>query len=295
MRSERRRVVAGLAWLGGLLLIAGLGGLGWSWRQANRHPLAQAREGLAWVLPSATPFQPQGPTLTAFRPPAATLTAAPPAVASAAPPEPTPAPGAEFAALFMQGADRPAALRIAPPAAVNGGRELAMHFTPAGSCPYGSGLACLSRHLGGRVTLLTIHSGLGGEGEVFRAAVEGSGLNLAFFSLPQIQRSLAALSGAPAALRVGEQARDDLTLARVVRVPPRRLAAYFSRPFDEALAAAAEDDPAVAELLAQGGDLLLFEICGWQLPGEAWAEGVTPSTGSVYLGFIAIRPLAGGE
>ena len=180
-------------------------------------------------------------------------------------------------------------LRITPPEGLNGGKVIKIAFAPGDSCAYGSGRACVSRHRNGQVTLLTVHSGLGGEGEAFRSAVEGTGLDLAFYSFAQIRQNLGALAGASARLQSGELNRDDLNLAVVTRVPPRRLAEYFEMPFDQALADEALQTPDLQAALDSGEPLLMFEICGWQIPGEAMAPQVSPTTASIYLGVIRIQ------
>jgi hypothetical protein len=40
---------------------------------------------------------------------------------------------------------------------------------------------------------------------------------------------------------------------------------------------------ALAEALAGHERLLVIETCGWRHPAEAWAPGVTDTSGSVYL------------
>jgi hypothetical protein len=180
-------------------------------------------------------------------------------------------------------------LRITPPGDLNAGNAIKIAFIPGTDCEYGSGRVCVSRHRGGQVTLLTVHSGLGGEGEAFRSAVEGTGLDLAFFTSARIRHNMQALAGSPAWIQSGSLGRDDLSLAVVVRIPPVRLEEYFAFPFDEALSAVAEDSPELQAALDSGGPLLIFEICGWQIPGEAMAPEVSPTTASIYLGVIKIQ------
>ncbi len=265
---------------GTILFAAGVAGILWTaWLILRPAPPPAAIAAAPEPARRATPFQPDAPTATV---PAPTPT-----------PLPTGAPEAprEGAFDWLQDAEESGKVRliIQPPAEVNGGREIKSTFILSSDCEYGTGRACLSTHRGGQVTLLTIHSGLGGEGEALRGAVEGTGLNMAFFSLERIRRNMDALAGSPVILRSEQAARDDLELAALVRVPPARLEAYFQQPFDEALAAAEQDNPGLADVLGEGEDWLVFEICGWQLPGEGWYPGVTPSTGAIYLGFIRVR------
>ncbi len=269
-----------LAGLGALLIVAGLSGFirfasaasgapGGSFTAATRTPFA------APPSPTPTPFRAQPPTST----PLPTTT-----------PTPSPTPQRpHFAVRLVDGLGRPAQIRILPPADVGGGREIELSFAPASDCPFGNGTACISRHRSGQVILLTVHSGLTGQAEAFRRAVEGTGLDSAIFSLERIGANLTALQGAPVTLQVGADSLDGLELAAVARIPPARLEDYFNLPFDDALALAAQSDPAVAAALASGENLLVFEACGWVVPGEGWAPGVTSTTGSIYLGFIRDR------
>jgi len=189
--------------------------------------------------------------------------------------------------VYLSGGEK-VVVRITPPEVVNAGRSIKIAFYPGDACEYGTRQACVSRHWNGQVTLLTIHSGLGGEGESFRSAMEGTGLNLTFYSIDQIQHNLEMLTGAPVSIQSGESGRDDLRLSAVVRLPPAKLEAYFTRPFDDTMAELAEDNPFFQEALESGESLLVFEICGWQIPGEPWAPEVSPTTASIYLGVIPI-------
>ncbi len=265
---------------GTILFAAGVVGILWTawliWRPTPPPVLAAAAPG---PIQRATPFQPNAPTATVPAPTPTLL--------------PTGAPETPRVAAFdwLRESEESGKVRlvIQPPSGVNGGREIKSTFILSSACDYGTGRACLSTHRAGQVTLLTIHSGLGGEGEALRTAVEGTGLNMAFFSLERIRRNMDALAGSPVTLRSEQGSRDDLELAALVRVPPARLEAYFQQPFDEALDAAEMDNPGLADVLDEAEDWLVFEICGWQLPGEGWFPGVTPSTGAIYLGFIRVR------
>ena len=191
-----------------------------------------------------------------------------------------------FARRLDAGLDENVSIRIQPPREINGGRDITIHFSPASDCPFGSGTACISRHHNGQVILLTIHSGVGGQGEAFRWAVEGTGINSAFFSLARIQENLDRLAQSPVTLEMGADSLDGLELAGVARIPPADLEEYFRLPFDEALSLAAKSNPALVSALAGGDGLLIFEICGWAVPGEPWAPGVSSTSASIYLGFI---------
>lgn len=190
----------------------------------------------------------------------------------------------EFTSLVRAG--EKVVLRIAVPPVLESGKQVKIAVVPAQSCEYGERRACLSRHRGGQVTLLTVHSGLGGEGEAFRSAVEGTGLDLAFYPVWRIRANLENLAGAAVSLRAGEEARDDLVLAGAVRVPPQGLEAYYGSPYDAVLESLAAEQEWLARVLESGRPILAFEICGWQLPGEPDAPLVSPTSASVYLGII---------
>jgi hypothetical protein len=280
-----------MRWLGlagGLLLAVGVAGLGWTLKPVLR---AVERD---WMAAESIPPPADGsvqsskggeePMERLWMPAAFNQPVPTPTDALDTPATPV---MDEMGAFFSSG--ERVVLRIAPPEAVNGGRSIKIAFQPGEDCEYGSGQACVSRHRNGQVILLTVHSGLGGEGEAFRSAVEGTGLNLAFYSFERIQRNLAALGGVPVRIQAGSSGRDDLQLDAVVRIPPARLEAYFARPFDESLEEAAQSSSQLQAALDSGKNLLIFEICGWQIPGEPAAPEVSPTTASIYLGVIEIQ------
>jgi hypothetical protein len=227
-----------------------------------------------------TPFQPLKPTPTILP----TYTRIPTATATL-PPTPVP----HFAARLLDESAGPVTLEIDPPDLVHQGQAIRLTFQPGHDCPFGSGVACVSQHHQGKVVMLTVHSGLGGQSETFRRAVEGTGLDTAFFNLDKIHENLRALRNTPVRLTIDGQTRDNLELVGVARVPPDQLQAYFDLPGDEALALAAHYDDQVLAALQAGEQLLAFEVCGWAVPGEPWAPGVSATTASIYLGFIRDR------
>lgn len=137
--------------------------------------------------------------------------------------------------------------------------------------------------------LLTVHSGVGGEGERLRSALEGSGLDEAGFTLEQIRVNMAALQGAEVQLGLGEEILNSLELATVARVPAMDIQRYFDLPFDDALEMVAVENDPVRAVLDTGEPVLAFGICGWHLPGEVWGQGGSATIASIYLGFIRLR------
>ncbi len=136
--------------------------------------------------------------------------------------------------------------------------------------------------------MLTIHSGVGGEGEALRLALEGSGIDEAGLEISQIRANMSALRGSTASLALGEKSLGDLELIALDRIPAMDVPHYFGIPFDSALRAVASDNPDLQDALASGSPLLMFEICGWHVPGEVWNEGGSTSA-SIYLGTFRLR------
>ena len=63
--------------------------------------------------------------------------------------------------------------------------------------------------------LATVHSGIGGEGQALRSALEGTGINRAAFPLDVVQRKLEALRGAQVALNGADAELRVLGAGRV--------------------------------------------------------------------------------
>jgi hypothetical protein len=181
-------------------------------------------------------------------------------------------------------------LRITPPdQRINAGRTLELAFLPSDRCEFGDGQACVYPFLTNRskrVIFTSIHSGVGGEGEIFRHALEGTGFNRGLFSPEKILENALTLAGAQVTLKQGNLIRSDFKLVRVIRIPPGKLDAYYASPVEDTLGFAL--DSGLLEVQDLNQDLLVLETCGWRLPGEAWANGVSDTTGSVYLVLIPI-------
>jgi hypothetical protein len=172
---------------------------------------------------------------------------------------------------------------------VNLGRPIAISFYPGNTCIFGDQHACINvfRTTGmQQVIFITVHSGVGGEGQAFRHAVEGSGLNQAAFTRKQVQADLKTLQGASVKISQGKKTVEGFELVALTRIPAQYVDAYFALPVEEALELAESLDPAFAAQIHPSLPLAVFETCGWKMPGEPWAPGVTATTGSVYLGAI---------
>lgn len=278
--AQRNRFVRLYLSAGSILLAIGLAGfIRYSFMLPMGRPAALIATTTPLVLlPSqtSTPFRPLSPTATQV--PTATPT-----------PTPTPVPPSPILAGEAANRSETISLVIHPSGGLNAGKDIRISFVPSNDCPFGNQRACLSLHRGGTLTLLTIHSGVGGQGESFRKLVEGLGVNSAGYSLDRIQANLNALEGVAAALQVDGGETKDLELIGVARIPPFDLEQYFALPVDQALEIAAFYQPAFEAALESGEPLLAFEICGWMLPGEEWAPGASSTTGSIYLGLLRER------
>lgn len=163
------------------------------------------------------------------------------------------------------------------------GKPVVLRFTPGGDCPFGTGRGCVSQHAAGRYLLLTLHSGVSGEAQQLRHALEGTGINSAGLKSAEIQVNLENLRSSIASLHQGFQNLDYLSVRAALRIPPDQIEAYYSQPFVEALDAAAQSNLLFQELLNSGEPLIFIETCGWPVSGEPAAEGDYKGTGSVYL------------
>ena len=252
------------------------------------------------LTPTRTPFQPQAKTPFRPQPPtsiptyqSALITNLESISTSATPNAPKVLPTAttpsHFANRLLNFPQEKISLRIFPGQLVNAGKMIKMKFLPAPDCTFGTGRGCVSMHRNGQVILLTIHSGVGGEGEVFRKAIESTGLDQAGFSIGQIRTNLAAMQNVSVQMNLGSYDFGELELAALARVPAIDMQHYFDLPFDDALEMVAGKNKPVRAALDSGDSLLVFEICGWHVAGEAWGKGTTPTSASIYLGFIRLR------
>jgi hypothetical protein len=272
--------IAALDLLVNLALFAASPGL---FLAAPPEPAGLAAPPASARSPIRTPYLPLDPTHTA-----AALAAAPTAASPTAPAPPTEFYGIDFG-------DHSARIKIyiyPQTEAVNRGKPIVIAVNPGIPCRYQDHRACVNAYRTGagiNVIYISVHSGVGGEAEAYRRAVEGSGVNRAAFSLKLIRSNLARLEGAPVKIAQGDVVIDGLALA-AARVPPTRVKAYFDGSVEQALAFAARVDPDLETYLEPDSPVLVFETCGWKLPGEPWAPGVTSTSGSVYIGVIQLAP-----
>lgn len=236
---------------------------------------------------SPTPFQPGERTLTPFQPVAPTPTAT-----QTTSPTPLPKPNSlpssmtRFGIDFSDTSQTIQTILSPSQATLNAGKDLRMTFRPGWPCEWINNRACTSLHYQGRVVLVTIHSGVGGDGQALRHALEGTWLNAAALSMQQVLTNLAALQDAPVLIKQSEEIAEGLRVLAAVRVPAVQLEAYFSLPVDEALDFAAQSSAELTQALASGQPILVIETCGWHHPEEPYAPGVTGTSASIYLVII---------
>jgi hypothetical protein len=242
---------------------------------------------LSWLAaPTRTPYQPRITTPTPFQPRHPTAVFTPAAIKQ---PPATKQP-AGFYGLDLDDPEHRVRILIFPPdRRVNRGKPILISFIPGQTCNYGDNRACVnvySMDSGAPVTFITVHSGVGGEGQAFRNAVEGTGINSAGLSLKEVRANLKALDGAEVVIVQGKRRFEGYTLAVTARIPPRLVRPYFEAPIQEALLFASTIDGRLGGLAQDSLPLLVFETCGWRIPGEPWARGITSTTASIYLGVI---------
>ncbi len=259
--------------------------------QIPPEPVNLALSSVSARAPTSTPYQPLSPTSTVLAP---MVSASLEVVASPATSTPNPEPSHDFYSIdFHPGAASIKLLLYPPTAQVNHGQAIAITVNPSRNCPYEEGRACVRAFrtaAGGNVIFVSVHSGVDGEAEAYRRAIEGLGLNQAGFALRRIRNNMASLASAAVQIKQEERLVEGLQLAAAGRVPPRLIQDYFHNPVEQALAIAATANPELKDFVNPTGTILVFETCGWTVPGEAWAPGVTSVSSSVYIGVIQLAP-----
>jgi len=184
-------------------------------------------------------------------------------------------------------------LHITPPdKKVNRGKTIKVSFLPGNSCYFGDKKACTSAHHNGlnNMVFLTIHSGVGGEGQDLRHALEGTGLNRAGYSLEKVQKNMAGLAAAEVAIIQNGQKVDGFTLVGVTRIPAKHVKQYLGLHIQDALLFATQLDAKLMTAIDPTRPMLVFETCGWKMSGERWYPGTSATTGSIYVGVIQNLP-----
>jgi len=246
--------------------------------------------GLADWLPTKTPFLP--PTRTPFLPQTSTsIPSEPQAQSTAAAGEmASQPPRLNFYGIDFSDTSQRIRIKIYPrDRRVNGGRPIVIAFVPGEHCQYGDRRACINAYTslsGGETTYVTVHSGLGGEGQKFRHAVEGTGFDATWFTPEKVQANLSALEGSQVTITQGDHTASGFRLVSAGRVPPQHLQTYMDSSLPDALALAASLNPSLVGATNAAQPQIVFETCGWKMPGEKWATGVSSTSASIYLGII---------
>ncbi len=243
------------------------------------QPTAQVKS--MWLSATATPFQPAIATATPFLPFHPTLT----------PPVAQPAElNYQFYGIdFAPGAEE-ITLRFWPASdTLNRGHPIKVRFLPGETCVFGDHYGCVNHFFSAadsEVIWISVHSGVGGEGQELRNSLEGTGINSAGFSLNQTLLNLDELKNSSITLQQGQMTIDLPTVTAAARIPAGQVAEYLSLPYDQALATAFAKNPDSLERIQSGQTTLVIETCGWRMPGEPGNWLVADTTASIYLGVI---------
>jgi hypothetical protein len=203
-------------------------------------------------------------------------------------------PPSDFYGIDFSPQGKEISIQINPPdKRVNQGKPILIAFIPGHECVFGDHHACINTYQTAPTQsniFMTVHSGVGGEAQAYRHALEGTGKDQAGFRLRQVKATLNALTGSEVTITQGETVLRGLTLAGTARIPPTRLEEYYDTPIQDILAFAGRLNPALVPLLHPDQPQIIFETCGWRMPGEPWVKGITPTSASIYLGVIQKRP-----
>ena len=234
-----------------------------------------------WQFATATPFQPAVATATPFLPFHPTLT----------PPVAQPVElNYQFHGIDFAPGSEEITLRFWPASdTLNGGLPIKVRFLPGETCIFGDHYGCVSHFLStadGEVIWISVHSGVGGEGQELRNSLEGTGINSAGFSLNQTLLNLDELKSASVTLQQGQMTIDLPTVIAAARIPADQVTGYLSLPYDQALATTIANDTVSLEQIESSKTTLIIETCGWRMPGEPGNWLVTDTTASIYLGVI---------
>lgn len=170
---------------------------------------------------------------------------------------------------------------------LNAGLPIKVRFRPGQTCDFGDHQACI-QHFSTpdhqrEVIWVSVHSGVGGEGQALRHALEGTGVNSAGWPLEQVAENLDEINRARVSLKQGEKDVADAGVISALRIPAGQLEAYFELPLEEALALLLEMDPDISNQFKPATPLIVLETCGWRMPGEAGGELVAETSASIYL------------
>jgi len=212
-----------------------------------------------------------------------------PQTAEALPVEPV-APSLNFYGINFHNNQDKVTIKIIPKnKRVNGGKPIVITFNPAKQCKFGDKSACVYAYLNenlGNTIFISVHSGEGGEAQSFRHALEGTFINSGLFTAKKVQSNLNALEGARVELSQGRKAVRGLELTLITRIPPRSMRRYLASSVAEALEFTRPNAGSPHYQSNPDQPQLVFETCGWMLPGEGLGSVATATSASIYLAVI---------
>lgn len=207
---------------------------------------------------------------------------------------PLPVSSSEFYGIDFSRSDKTIRITIYPPnRRLHRGKPIVIAFRPAQKCRYEDRRACITAfqsQVVGQALLVTVHSGVGGEAQDFRHAMEGTSLGGAAYPLKKVLANLEAWEGAEVVITQGKKRMKGLRLTGLSRVPPRHIESYLEAPIPEAVELAARLDAEFLPAPQPGRPLLIFETCGWKIAGERSTGKVPVTSASIYLGVIQHAP-----
>ena len=231
--------------------------------------------------PTATPFLPVASTSTPYLPLHPTLT---PAATQAESPD------FDFSGIDFTPGVEEITLRFWPASnALNRGRPIKVRFLPGSQCNFGDHQACIHHFRTAsqqEVLWVSVHSGVTGEGQELRHALEGTGINSASLSLEQVLFNLEEIKSASITLRQGQKSVETASVAAFVRVPAGDVPDYLLLSFNQALDMVFAANPGIQKQLEGSRTLLVIETCGWRMPGEQGWQFVNDTSASIYLGIL---------
>jgi hypothetical protein len=174
---------------------------------------------------------------------------------------------------------------------ITAGKVIELNLRIAGDCQFEDGTACVNFYQDGRgseIAFVTVHSGIGGDGQALRNAFEGTGLDQANLTLRQVRQNLRGLLGSPVKISTGEDEKS-LTVVAVARIPADQVRAYMKLPVSQALAFASQLDPEFLAAIPGNSSLIVLETCGWRMPGERGGENLPATSASIYIVVLAER------
>jgi len=82
------------------------------------------------------------------------------------------------------------------------------------------------------------------------------------------------------------EAAMDNAVEAIARIPAKSLNRYVNTDLNDTLDFAASLDGEFEPVLQTNQPQVVFETCGWRMPGESALNGVSPTSASIYLPVI---------